>query len=142
MFDIWYKPKNSIKGQVLVDFVAEFTREPRVPIGICQVMVKKWCVYVDSASNTRGSGIGVAMISAKGLRLEKSLRLGFCASNNEAEYEALISGLKAVQKLGAKEVEVLLDLKLVVSQIYGSFEAKDAHMQQYCLGPYKQLFKK
>ena len=86
---------------------------------------------MDGASNTRGSGIGVVMISPEGVRLEKSLRLGFHASNNEAEYEALISSLRAIQQLGAEEFEVFSDSKLVVSQIEGSFEAKDSHMQQY-----------
>ena len=53
-------------------------------------------MYVDSASNTRESGIEVVMISPKGVQLEKSLRLGFRASNNDTEYEALIFDLKAV----------------------------------------------
>lgn len=63
--------------------------------------------------------------------MEKSLRLGFHASNNEAEYEALIAGLRVVQKLDAKEVKVFSDSKLVVSQIKGSIEMKDSHMWQY-----------
>ena len=50
-------------------------------------------MYVDDASNTRGLGVKILMVSLEGLRLEKSLRLGFCTSNNEAEYEALIAGL-------------------------------------------------
>ena len=90
MFDIRYKLRNNIKGQVLVDFVVKFTPKPGVPIGIFQVMVKKWQVYVDDASNIRGSGIGVVMISPEWLRLEKSLRFGFYASNNKVEYRALL----------------------------------------------------
>ena len=86
---------------------------------------------MDSVSNARGLGVGIILISPKGLRLEKLLRLGFHASNNESEYEALIVGLRAVQKLGAKEVEMFSNSKLVVSQIEGSFEAKDYHMSQY-----------
>ena len=86
---------------------------------------------MDDASNIRGFGIGVVMISLKWLRLEKSLRLDFCASNNEVVYGALIVDLRTVQKLGDEEVEVFLDSKLVVSQIEGSFKAKDARMQQY-----------
>ena len=86
---------------------------------------------VDSASNIRGSRIEVVTISPEWLRLEKSLRLGFYASNNKVEYGALIAGLRVVQKLSAEEVEVFSDSKLVVSQIEGSFETKDAHMQQY-----------
>ena len=63
--------------------------------------------------------------------MEKSLSLGFYASNNEVEYGAFIDDLRAVQKLSAKEVEVFSNSKLVVSQIEGSFETKDARMQQY-----------
>ena len=53
-------------------------------------------MYVDSASNAKGLGVEIVMVSPKGLRMEKSLRLGFCASNNEAKYETLIAGLWAV----------------------------------------------
>ena len=80
---------------------------------------------MDVASNVRGAGVRIVMISPKGLRIEKSLRLGFQASNNAAEYEALIARLRAVQKLGAKEVEIFLNSRLVVSQVEGSFEARD-----------------
>ena len=62
------------------------------------------------------------------IKLEKSLQLGFRASNIEAEYEALIVGLKAARNLGAKEVEIFLDSRLVVSQTEGSFEARDHRM--------------
>ena len=116
---------------MLADFVAKFTFVPKAPLGICQVTIKKWSVYVDGASNARGSGIGVVLISPEGLRLEKSLRLGFHASNNEAEYEALIASLRVVQKLSAEKVEVFLDSKLVVSEIERSFEVKDSRMSQY-----------
>ena len=95
-FDIRYKPRNSIKGQVLADFVAKFSPVLGAPIGICQVTVKHWRVYMDSASNVRGSRVDIVMISPEGLWLEKSLRLGFRASNNEAEYKALIVGLRVV----------------------------------------------
>lgn len=67
---------------------------------------------MDGASNTRGLGVGIVMISPNGLQLEKSLRLGFCALDNEVEYEALIAGLRVVQKLDAREVEVFLDFEI------------------------------
>lgn len=62
--------------------------------------------------------------------MEKSLRLGFWASNNETEYEALIVGLQAAQKLGVEEVGVVLDSRLVVSQVDKSFEAREQPMLQ------------
>ena len=95
MFDMQYKPRNSIKGQVLADFVAEFTPAPGVIEGVCQISDQSWRVFVDGESNVRGFGVEIVMISLVGLRLEKLLRLGFQASNNEAEYEALIAGLRA-----------------------------------------------
>lgn len=95
MFDILYKLRSAIKGQVLADFIVEFTPEPKAPIGVCRVTTKKWSVYVDGASNIRRSGIEIVMVSLKGVLLEKSLRLGFRAFNNEAEYEAVIFGLRA-----------------------------------------------
>ena len=68
------------------------------------------------------------MISPKGLRLEKSLRLGFQASNNEVEYEALIAGLRVAWKLGTEDVEIFSDSRLVVSQVEESFEVKHPPM--------------
>ena len=80
---------------------------------------------MDGTSNARGSRVEVVMVSPEGIRVEKSLRLGFRASNIEAKYEALIAGLRAAQKLEAKEVEVVSNSRLVMSQVNGSFEAKD-----------------
>ena len=83
---------------------------------------------MNGASNARGFGVRVVMIYPEGLRLEKSLRLGFRASNNEAKYDALIVGLKAVQKLDVEEVEVFSDSKLL--KIERSFKAKYSRMSQ------------
>lgn len=96
MFDIRYMPRNLIKGQLLEDFMAKLTLSQGSSIRVCQVRVKRWQVYVDSASNAKGSGMGIVMVSPKGLRMEKSLKLDFCASNNETKYEAFIVGLRAV----------------------------------------------
>ena len=49
-----------------------------------------WKVYVDGAANYRGSRMGLVLISPERIMIEKSLRLGFSATNNETEYEALM----------------------------------------------------
>ena len=59
-------------------------------------------MYVDGAANQRGSRVGLVLITPKGATIEKSLRLGFSATNNEAEYEALMQGMAMVQKMGEK----------------------------------------
>ncbi|XP_065619354.1 uncharacterized protein LOC136063235 [Quercus suber] len=59
-------------------------------------------VYVDGASNQKGSSVGSAVISLEKIIIEKSLRLGFTVTNNEAEYEALLMGMTMVQRMGGK----------------------------------------
>lgn len=85
-----------------------------------------------------GAGAGIVIITPEGIRLEHSFRLGFKALNNEAEYEALLARLRAVLHLGAKDVEIYSDSRLVVYQIVGSFEARDSRMKAY-LNAAKQI---
>ena len=111
--------------------MVEFTPSASSTNRVCQVSVKPWQVYVDGASNAWGTGIGIVLIFPKGVRLEHSLRLSFQTSNNEVEYKALIARLKVAKKLDAGEVEIFLDSCLVVSQVEGSFEARDPLIAEY-----------
>ena len=69
---------------------------------------------MDGTVNQKGSRIGIVMISPDGITLEKSLRLGFSTTNNEAEYEALLAGLIAMQKLGSRTIRAYCDLRLII----------------------------
>ena len=91
----------------------------------------RWKVYVDGATNQMGSRVGIILISLEKIIIEKSLRLGFSATNNEAEYEALLQGMTMIQKIGGKAVEVFSDSRLVVGQVKGELEARDVRMQGY-----------
>jgi len=71
-------------------------------------------VYVDGTANHRRSEVGLVLISPEKIIIEKSLRLRFSATNNEAEYEALLQGMTMVQKIGGKAVEMFSDSRLVV----------------------------
>ena len=81
---------------MLVDFVVEFSPPLLSSVGICQIKMGQWRVFMDGASNARGSGVEIVLISPKGFKLERSLRLGFQDSNIEVEYKALIAGLQVV----------------------------------------------
>ena len=70
-------------------------------------------------------------MSPEKITVEKSLRLNFSATNNEAEYEALLRRMMMVQKMGGKAVKVFSDSKLVVGQVRGDLEARDSRMQEY-----------
>ena len=98
---------------------------------VCPIEVIPWKVFVDYASNALGARAGIIVITPKGIKLEHSFKLGFRASNNKAKYEALLAGLRVVSDLGAKEVEIYSDSRLVVNQVQGSFEAKDPLMMEY-----------
>ena len=75
--------------------------------------------------------MGLVLVSPKKITIERSLRLGFSTTNNEAEYKALLMGMVMVQKMGEKMVEVFSDSKLVVGQVRGELEARDPRMQEY-----------
>ena len=76
----------------------------------------------------KGSGVRLVLILPKKLTIEKSLRLGFSATNNEVEYEALLEGMSMIQKMGGKTVKIFSDSRLVVDQVKGELEARDERM--------------
>jgi len=88
-------------------------------------------IYVDGAMNQRESGVWLVVISLKKIISEKYLRLDFSATNNEAEYEALLVGITMVNKMGGKTVEIFSNLRLVVGQVKGELETRDVRMQEY-----------
>ena len=120
-FDIKYMPRTSMKGQVLADLVAEFTepevdellanrnKDEKLVDTISQCCPPTWEVHVDRASNQKGSGVGLALTFFEMVIIEKSLRLDFPATNNEAEYEALLEGMAMVQRMGGKSTKLFSD---------------------------------
>nr|CAN69925.1 hypothetical protein VITISV_027208 [Vitis vinifera] len=115
-FGIEFQPRLSMKCQVMADFVLEYSRRP----GQSQKQNEQewWTLWVDGASHSSGSGVGLLLQSPTGEHLEQAIRLGFPASNNEAEYEVILSGLD-------------LALALSVSKLRKEYEAKDARMARY-----------
>ena len=140
IFDSKYMPCTSVKGQVLADLVAEFAKasyESEIKAqhmdgkSVGSIIPQKplhWKVYVDGVANQRGSGVRLVLVSPKKLTIEKSLRLGFSATNIEAEYEALLEGISMVQRIGRKVVKMFSELRLVVGQVKGELEARDERM--------------
>ncbi|XP_010677960.1 uncharacterized protein LOC104893543 [Beta vulgaris subsp. vulgaris] len=136
-YDITYQPPIAIKSQALADFVADFI--PRLK-AIAQTEVSmfevnttnsKWILHVDGSSNFRGAGLGVLIKSPQGDIIARAISCDFKATNNEAEYEALLAGLTLAKDLNATEVEAYSDSLLIVSQIKGEFAAKDLKMTAY-----------
>ena len=104
-FDIQYRPRMAIKGQVVADFIAEFT------LGDGQEAEdsRRWNIYMDGSSNRRVGGAGVVIQTPKGDRIECMIRLDFPTTNNEAKYEVLVAGLDLAKTAGAENVVVHCD---------------------------------
>ncbi|VFQ98118.1 unnamed protein product [Cuscuta campestris] len=118
-FQIEFKPRPAIKGQALADFVVECTaREEPSPEE--PEADDSWVVFSDGSS-----------IAPEGFRAYYSIRFGFKASNNEAEYEALLCGLRLAVGMNVTKLMVKCDSKLGVGHVSGEFEAKDERMKKY-----------
>ena len=84
-----------------------------------------WEMMVDRLSNQRGAVVRIVLKSPHNEIFEQSLKLGFKALNNKAEYEALINGLKMSMAIGISGIRLLTDSKLVAQQLNGGYETHD-----------------
>ena len=130
-FDIIYKPKTVIKGQILADFVMEFTLAELAEATQATSDLPIWRLFVDGAANAQRSGVGLILTSPEGIDIEYALRFGFRASNNEVEYETVIAGLNLAHSMEVDQLEVCSDSWLVVKQIEDSHDARGEKMILY-----------
>ena len=117
-YGIQYESRGPIKAQFLVDFLVELS-EP--PVADRRVKEISWILSVDGASNLKGSGAGIVLGGPEGVLIEQSLRFSFKASNNQAEYEALIAGMLLAKEMGITRLLVTSDSALVAGQVTGEF---------------------
>ena len=116
-FDIQYKPRPAIKSQVLADFIAECTipsKEASISLDATIkdgsiLSYRPWILHVDGSSTPSASGTGIILTRLMGETIEYALHFTFSASNNEAEYEALLTSLKLAEGLGVSELRVFSD---------------------------------
>jgi ribonuclease HI len=90
-----------------------------------------WLLSVDGSSNLKGSGAGIILEGPDDILIEQSLRFEFKASNNQAEYEALIAGMTLAQEMGAENLRAKSDSPLVTSQNTGENQTKDPQLVKY-----------
>ncbi|KAI5337129.1 hypothetical protein L3X38_016398 [Prunus dulcis] len=90
-----------------------------------------WQLRIDGASNQKGAGAGVVITTPDGTLLEQAITLGFSASNNEAEYEALLAGLRLAKELAIKKLAIYSDSQLITNQASSEYMAKHPRMILY-----------
>ncbi|CAJ2653385.1 unnamed protein product [Trifolium pratense] len=123
-FEIFFESRKALKAQVLADFIAEMTTSSTPN-------KNKWTIFVDGSSNPQGSGAGIILESGEGALIEVSLELAFPTTNNQAEYEAFLAGLRLAQDMEAEEIKIFTDSQLVASQITGEYQTKDERLTEY-----------
>ncbi|CAL9017932.1 unnamed protein product, partial [Prunus brigantina] len=106
--------------------------DPSVPV---------WILHVDGSANQQGCGAGLVLTTPDGGKLEYALRFSFRTSNNEAEYEALLAGLRLAKSMSAKQISIHSDSQLIVNQITADFAAKNASMSAYLSAAHQLLQK-
>jgi ribonuclease HI len=124
-----FVPRKAIKSQVLADFLAEWvdTQLPTAPI-----QPELWTMYFDGSLMKTGAGAGLLFISPLGKHMRYVLRLHFPVSNNVAEYEALVNGLRITVELGVRRLNARGDSQLVIDQVMKNSHCRDRKMEAYC----------
>jgi ribonuclease HI len=126
---ISFAPRKAIKSQVLADFVAEWV-DTELPTALIQP--KLWTMYFDGSLMKTGAGAGLLFISPLGKHLRYVLRLHIPASNNVAEYEALVNGLRIAIELGVRRLDARGNSQLVIDQVMKNSHYRNQKMEAYC----------
>ncbi|XP_055830980.1 uncharacterized protein LOC129900016 [Solanum dulcamara] len=144
-FDIVYVTQKAIKGQALADHLAEnpvdqdyeplktyFPDEEVLFVGEdVSERYDGWRMFFDGASNSKRVGIGAVLILEKGQYYPISAKIRFDCTNNMAEYEACILGLRMAIDMNVKELLVIGDSDLLVHQVQGEWAAKNVKILPY-----------
>ncbi|XP_024171595.1 uncharacterized protein LOC112177546 [Rosa chinensis] len=96
-----------------------------------------WTLFFDGSATSNGGGAGVVLIDPAGNTKALSFKLGFPCTNNTAEYEAFIIGMSTAVEMGMRNINIIGDSNLVISQMRGNFAVKEA-----ALAPYRTLAQK
>ncbi|GKC04567.1 reverse transcriptase domain-containing protein [Tanacetum coccineum] len=132
-YAIHYRPRVLVKGQILADFIVERLEEDSLDTLMEEEeeLPKPWILFTDGSSCTDGSGAGLILTNPEGMEFTYALRFRFDATNNEAEYKALVAGLKIVEQMGMKNLQTNVDSRLVVNQVNRTYVVKEADMIRY-----------
>ncbi|XP_074301101.1 uncharacterized protein LOC141632453 [Silene latifolia] len=136
-YDLQFEPKTAIKSQALADFVSDFcpATHGEAEEGMLAITRNQdgeiWTLYIDGASNVRGAGVGLVLRSPKGDMIVQAIRCEFKATNNKAEYEALVLGIQMASGLKVRNLRVYSDSLLGVNHVNNEYVARDSKMIAY-----------
>ncbi|XP_074377928.1 uncharacterized protein LOC141719447 [Apium graveolens] len=141
-FDLECMPRTAIKGHALADFLLEFDSEvddkalvvshPSHTEDVLEEFSHPWWIlHEDGAVNNGGAAAGIVLVLPEGHHLMIAIYFKFYVTNNDAEYESLINGLKISLEMGVRNLIAKSDSELVVNQVNGGFQARGPQTKLY-----------
>jgi ribonuclease HI len=127
-YDVEFVPKRAIKSQALADFIAEWTDSGLRGI---DELPDHWVMYFNGSYTLKVVGAGVVLIPPEGNTLKYAIQLGFSATNNIAEYEGLVTGLRLDKDLGIRRLLIRGDSQLVAKQMQKEYDCNSDKMAEY-----------
>jgi len=123
--DLRYESAKAVKGQNMADFVTQHCGT----VGALEIV--PWMLFFDGSACDRGAGIDIVLISPRGKKYEFSLPIDTTSTNNQAEYQAFIKGLKLLKEVHADAAEIFGDSMLVINQLAGIYECQSEVLITY-----------
>nr|GEW88766.1 reverse transcriptase domain-containing protein [Tanacetum cinerariifolium] len=129
-YAIHYRPRLSVKGQILVDFIVERPEEDSLDtlMEVEEELPEPWIWFTDGSSCTYGFEAGLILTNPEGMKFTYALRFRFDATNNGAESEALITRLRIAEQMGVKNLQANVDLRLVANQVNETYVVNEMDM--------------
>ncbi|KAK2354765.1 hypothetical protein QL285_092243 [Trifolium repens] len=127
-YSLTYKPLRAVKGQIVADFIVDHSL---VEMPQEYIDIEPWILYFDGSKHKHGTGIGILIISPTKVPTKFKYKINGLCSNNEAEYEALITGLEILKDLGAKNIKIRGDSELVLKQLTQEYKCVKEHLTKY-----------
>lgn len=128
-FVVDFKHRFAIKSQALADFIADWT--PSADDTTIQFEEPVWVVHCDGAWGSSGAGIAAILTPPSGLKLWYAARLKFLSTNNTAEYEAVLLGLRKSGALGIRRCIIKIDSMVVTGQVEKEFTVREPELTKY-----------
>jgi ribonuclease HI len=128
-YDLKYEPLKAKRGHVVADLLVDHSMEVQTEVYVMEEGT--WTLFFDGSVCNQGCGIGFLVISPYGEKYEFSTRLEFECTNNQAEYEALLSRVELMIDMGARAVKIFGDSKLMVQQVNGESQCWDGVLNEY-----------
>jgi ribonuclease HI len=127
-YDVEFIPRRAIKYQALADFIVEWMNSDVRGIGD---LLDHWVMYFDGSYTLKGAGAGIVLIPPEGDMLKYAIQIEFSTTNNTAEYEGLVTGLRLAEELGIRRLLIWRDSQLMKKQVQKEYECNNDNMADY-----------